>query len=75
MKCKLKTAPLRRVIFLATVLFAPRGFNLLANPQGMTVVAGSASGQVNGSQLNVIVGQNTFLNWNSFNIQRGETTT
>ena len=40
----------------------------------MTVVSGSASAQQNGSGLNVTVGQAAFLNWNSFNIQTGETT-
>ncbi|MDB6129510.1 MAG: Filamentous hemagglutinin family outer membrane protein, partial [Verrucomicrobiales bacterium] len=48
--------------------------SLLANPQGMTTVAGTASSQTSGSQLTVTVGQNTFLNWNSFNIQPGEVT-
>jgi filamentous hemagglutinin family protein len=48
--------------------------SLLANPQGMTTVAGSATSQTTGSQLAVTVGQNTFLNWSSFNIQPGEIT-
>lgn len=59
---------------LTVFIAATRGVKLHANPQGMTVVAGSASTQVNGSQLNVTVGQNTFLNWSSFNIQPGEVT-
>ncbi|HLX68203.1 MAG TPA: filamentous hemagglutinin N-terminal domain-containing protein, partial [Verrucomicrobiae bacterium] len=61
--------------FVITLLATLRGWKLLANPQGMTVVSGSASAQANGSQLNITVGQNTFLNWASFNIQQGETTT
>ena len=66
----------RQWLSFAIALFATlRGWRLLANPQGGTVVSGSASTQVNGSQLNVTVGQNTFLNWSSFNIQKGETTT
>ena len=61
---------------MAAILFGLiTPFLAQANPQGMTVVAGSASAQASGSQLNVTVGQNTFLNWNSFNIQPGETTT
>lgn len=49
--------------------------NTLANPSGMTVSLGSATTQQLGSQLNVTVGQLTILNWNSFNIGAGETTT
>jgi filamentous hemagglutinin family protein len=49
--------------------------NLFANPTGLTVVSGSASAQQNGSQLNVTTSQSAFLNWSSFNIQQGETTT
>ncbi len=47
---------------------------LLGNPAGMTVVSGTASSQTSGTQLNVTVGQAAFLNWSSFNIQKGETT-
>lgn len=46
-----------------------------ANPGGMTVQQGSATTTVNGSQLNITVSQNTVLNWQSFNINAGETTT
>jgi filamentous hemagglutinin family protein len=49
-------------------------FSLLANPQGITVVAGSASAQSSGSQLKVTTSQNAFLDWRSFNILPGETT-
>ena len=41
----------------------------------MTVVSGTASTQSRGSQLNVTTSPFTVLNWNSFNIQAGETTT
>jgi len=47
----------------------------LANPQGMTVSSGSASAVTTGSQLNITVSQNAFLNWQSFNIAPGQTTT
>ena len=46
-----------------------------ANPSGMTTIAGSASTQTSGSQLNVTVSPVAVLNWSSFNIQPGETTT
>lgn len=48
--------------------------NLLANPTGMTVVSGSATATVNGSQLTVTAGNNASLNWQSFNIGAGERT-
>ena len=47
----------------------------LANPNGLTVQSGSASAVLNGNQLNVTVSHNAFLNWQSFNIGAGETTT
>ncbi|MDD5138774.1 MAG: filamentous hemagglutinin N-terminal domain-containing protein [Verrucomicrobiales bacterium] len=49
--------------------------NVLANPTGMTVGRGSASIHQSGSHLTVTASQNTFLNWKSFNIAAGETTT
>ena len=47
---------------------------VLANPQGLSVVQGSASTQSQGALLNVTVGQAAFLDWRSFNILPGETT-
>ena len=46
-----------------------------ANPTGMTVASGSATASQNGSQLTITASQNAFLNWQSFNIAAGETTT
>ena len=65
---------LKIVSGVAALLFAADDF-LSANPTGLTVVSGSATAQQNGSQLNVTTSQSAFLNWNSFNIQQGETTT
>lgn len=48
---------------------------LAANPQGLSVATGSATPVANGSRLDVTVSQNAFLNWRSFNIAPGETTT
>ncbi|HEX9045439.1 MAG TPA: filamentous hemagglutinin N-terminal domain-containing protein, partial [Verrucomicrobiae bacterium] len=59
------------VVLAALVLRQNRG---LANPTGMTVAAGSASAQQLGSQLNITVSQAAILNWQSFNIGAGETT-
>ena len=56
------------------LLFVATNFSL-ANPTGMTVVSGSATAQQSGSQLNITTSQAAFLNWSSFNIQGGETTT
>ena len=49
--------------------------NVLGNPTGMTVGRGSATAHQSGSQLTVTASQNAFLNWKSFNIAAGETTT
>ena len=47
----------------------------LANPAGLSVAAGSATAQTSGSKLTVTTGgNNTVLNWQSFNIAAGETT-
>src|SRR5882672_7018030 len=46
-----------------------------ANPQGMAVVRGNVSAQQNGSQLNITASRNAVINWRSFNIGAGETTT
>lgn len=64
----------RWLCLLIAVVATSRGVRLLANPQGLTVASGSANVQSTGSQLNVKVGQFAVLNWNSFDIQVGETT-
>lgn len=46
-----------------------------ANPYGMTVQSGTASAIANGNQLNITASHNAFLNWQSFNIGAGQTTT
>jgi filamentous hemagglutinin family protein len=63
-------APFIRVCVV--LLFAT---NALANPQGLTVQSGTASAIVNGNQLHITASHNAFLNWQSFNIGAGETTT
>jgi filamentous hemagglutinin family protein len=66
---------IRSLACCATFLFcaAPVG-SLQANPLGMTVVSGSATQRVNGPQLNITVSPAAVLNWSSFNILSGETT-
>ncbi len=46
-----------------------------ANPAGMTVVNGTATAVTSGSAMTVTTSQNAFLNWQSFNIAPGQTTT
>jgi len=47
-----------------------------ANPDGMTVVQGGATSAANGTRLSIQVTQpSTVLDWRSFNIAPGETTT
>ena len=69
MKFQFKKIPL-----MTALLFAGNNF-LFANPTGLTVVSGLATAQQIGSQLNITTSQSAFLNWSSFNIQPGETTT
>lgn len=45
-----------------------------ANPQGVTVVSGTATVTTAGPRTDITVGQTTVLNWSSFNIGPGETT-
>ena len=72
---KTKSAKHRTIgtaVKLALICGASSSF---ANPTGLTVSLGSASAQQTGSQLNVTVSQLAILNWTSFNIAAGETTT
>jgi filamentous hemagglutinin family protein len=61
-------------LFIAVAAMLRHG-RLLANPTGLTVTAGHATSQQLGSQLNITVSQAAILNWQSFNIGAGETTT
>jgi filamentous hemagglutinin family protein len=65
----------RKLFLLVALCATARNENLFANPTGMTVVSGLATAQQSGSQLNVTTSQSALLNWSSFNIQQGETTT
>jgi filamentous hemagglutinin family protein len=58
----------------ALIFLAGHVADLFANPTGLTVSSGSATAQQVGSQLNVAVSQLAILNWSSFNIAAGETT-
>jgi len=46
-----------------------------ANPTGFSVQSGTASAVANGNQLTITASHNAFLNWSSFNIPAGHTTT
>lgn len=61
--------------WMATGILLGAGSRLAANPSGLTVKSGTATTQTTGSQLTVTTGALTVLNWASFNIQGGETTT
>lgn len=45
-----------------------------ANPQGLTVVSGSAHSVQQGNSLQITASQNAVLQWNSFNIASGQST-
>jgi len=64
----------KRVGVAAVIFSVGRASHVFANPTGMTVGSGSATAQQLGSQLNITVGQTAILNWQSFNIGAGETT-
>jgi filamentous hemagglutinin family protein len=70
-----KNCNVHRWFLLVAFCVGVRNENLFANPTGMTVGSGSATAQQNGSQLNVTTSQLALLNWSSFNIAAGETTT
>ncbi len=53
---------------------AGRASQVFANPTGVTVSRGQATLQQLGNQLNITVSQAAILNWRSFNIGAGETT-
>ena len=54
--------------------FLLRAAMAYANPQGMTVVSGSAHTAQQGNTLQITTSKNASLQWNSFNIAAGETT-
>ena len=66
----------RQSLWFAVLVFvAARAPQVFANPTGLRISGGSASAQQLGSQLNITVSQSAVLNWSSFNIAAGETTT
>ena len=70
-----RLAKIRQSIRFAVLMFlAGRAAQVFANPTGLTVSAGHASMQQLGALLNVTVSQAAILNWQSFNIGAGETT-
>jgi filamentous hemagglutinin family protein len=69
LKLPASTFPLSVLCVLLSPYPAP------ANPTGGTVSQGKASFNTSGSQLTINTSANTFINWSSFNIGAGETTT
>src|SRR6266436_4398788 len=67
--------PKRRRHFLAAMLCFGGASHLLANPVGPVVRSGTASTTTTGSHLDITASHNAFLDWQSFNIAAGETTT
>jgi filamentous hemagglutinin family protein len=58
----------------ASLLLLVSLFRGLANPGGMTVSSGSATAATSGSTLTITAANNTWLDWQSFNIAANETT-
>lgn len=60
-------------IRISVTLASLAALDLDAAPAGMTVQRGTASLSQHGNQLNITASHNAFLNWQSFNINAGET--
>src|SRR5579859_2725519 len=67
--------PFHPRFWLLTALSLGFGARAFANPQGLTVQSGTATTSTSGSQLNINTSQNATLNWQTFNVGNGETTT
>jgi filamentous hemagglutinin family protein len=67
----------RRVLVVSAALFGWRLYQqaAAANPTGGSVAQGSATINNSGSQETVTTAGNAYINWQSFNIAAGETTT
>jgi filamentous hemagglutinin family protein len=68
---------IRRVLTVSSALFSWQlcQHSACANPTGGTVGQGTASFNTSGSQETIITSANAYINWQSFNIAAGETTT
>jgi filamentous hemagglutinin family protein len=64
----------RTILILVPLWFVFATGRGYANPQGMTVVSGSAHATQQGSVLQITTSRNAVLQWNSFNIAAGQTT-
>ncbi len=65
----------RSVVRVALIAFTDTNSCALANPNGPTVVNGTASfSQPNANTLNVTNSRNAIINWQSFSIGHGQTT-
>ncbi|NBV23948.1 MAG: filamentous hemagglutinin N-terminal domain-containing protein [Proteobacteria bacterium] len=70
-----KPGYLRRTLLpLAAACSLPCLPSARANPEGLVVRAGTANATTSGSTLTIQAGNQTFLDWRSFNIAPGETT-
>ena len=66
---------MRKQMFVSVLaLSMSMAFQVLANPTGPAVAAGSASFSTSGNTLTVVNTNNTIINWQGFSIGAGETT-
>jgi trimeric autotransporter adhesin len=63
------------LIAMAALLLCSTAGRVAANPSGGVVTQGGAKFSSQGSQLTVTTSGNAFINWGSFNIGAGQTTT
>src|SRR5271165_1183478 len=66
---------LRIFITLAVTVWLASVRSARANPKGLIVGRGAATASQTGSLLTITASHNAWLNWSSFNIGPGETTT
>jgi filamentous hemagglutinin family protein len=66
---------LRYLVLISVLLNRQIIIQVCANPQGATVSHGTATINTQGSQVTIQTSDRTFINWNTFNIGVGETTT
>src|SRR5580704_14554560 len=74
-RCPHRAPPRLPGLTVALLLLSRAAPPVLANPQGGSVGQGTASFATKGSQLTIQTSALAYINWQSFNIGAGETTT
>jgi filamentous hemagglutinin family protein len=70
MKSNFTNSIFKKISIISIIFFS----NLYTNPQNLNVSSGSASLQASSDTLNITTSDKTILNWDSFSINKNETT-